>query len=149
MMYWKRYMKVMILKEFRMNWLCLRKYIQMTLDWMRNITQVIWKKVILILLLLNLIGKMKLGVEKKNWWHAKKQNHQWKGNIPQGKKRIKILSYSKINELKLMKQQKRISWVTIQRNTSKEGKTLMKQQKRISRLKIQTNTSKEGKTLMK
>ena len=45
---------------------------------------------------------------------------------------------------KLMKE-KRISWLRIQSNTSKEGKTLMKQLKRILTLRIQSKTSKEEK----
>ena len=61
---------------------------------------------------------------------------------------IKILSYSRMNELKLMKQKKRISRLRIQSNTNKEGKTLMKL-KRVSKIKIQSNKRKEGKAFMK
>ena len=72
-----------------------------------------------------------------------------KGNVLQGKIAMKILSYSRINELKLMKQQKRISRLRTQGNAREKGKTLMKQQKRVYKIKIQSNTKKEGKTLMK
>ena len=42
------------------------------------------------------------------------------------KERYEPNFYSRINELKLMKQLKRISTLRIQRNTRKEGKTMMK-----------------------